>query len=118
MPPSTSSSVIRSAFFRPTWGTLAELLSILVTSTGRLGVLPVTGSPVHGHNAASCLPPAIGCESGFSLLSSLFLSPPPHPASTRLSTVRNTTATRLVDRRLDPRGGEAGMGDSMTKRAR
>ena len=57
MPPSTSSSVIRSALLSPTCGRLAVLLSILVTSTGRFGVDPVTGSPVSGQSAASLAPP-------------------------------------------------------------
>ena len=65
MPPSTSSSVTRSAFLRPTCGWLLRVLSILVTRTGWFGVLPLTGSPVSGHSAASSVPPATGWESGF-----------------------------------------------------
>ena len=118
MPPSTSSSVTRSAWRSPTWGRLAELLSILVTSTGRRGVAPVTGSPVNGHTAASCAPPWTGCDCGFLSSDVLPLDPPPQAASARLSTRATTrTAAARVDRRLDPRAGAEDMVVSMTKQA-
>ena len=54
-----------------------------MTSTGRFGVLPVTGSPVSGQSAASLVPPETGWESGFLALD--LSSPPPQAASVRLS---------------------------------
>src|SRR6476646_823726 len=96
MPPSTSSSEIRSDLLSPSCGLLADLLSILVTSTGRFGVLPVTASPVNGQSAASLVPPETGWESGVPELD--LSSPPPQAASVRLSARAAATAATRVDR--------------------
>src|SRR6478609_1429946 len=114
MPPSTSSSVIRSAFFRPTCGRLFSVLSILVTSTGRSGVAPLTGSPVSGHRAASSVPPATGWESGLSALLSLL--PPPQAASVADRRTAVRTAVKRAELALDARA-RANMCVSMARRA-
>ena len=64
MPPSTSSSVTRSALDSPTCGLLPEELSIFTTITGCFGAAVSAGSPVSGHCPMRLTPSATACPSG------------------------------------------------------